>query len=669
MLIIRRGMNLYLQIFWGAVLVFLAGMVHAEQAGVRTPNVLIIVADDMGYTDIGAFGGSDIHTPNIDRLASSGIRLNNFHTLPTCAPTRSVLLTGVDNHLSGIGSQVLSDDQVGRPGYEGHLNQRVVTLAEVLARHGYRTYQSGKWHLGDEPRYGPSQRGFQESFALLPGGASHYSDARPLHPAEPTVYVRNGEVVDKLPEGFYSTRDYTNWLVQWLERDRDSQKPFFAYLAYTAPHDPLQAPSDYIAKYRGVYDAGYEVLREKRFNELKALGLIDKARTLAPWPEVVARWDSLSESERANSRRDMEVYAAMIDFMDEQIGRVLDLLERQGELDNTLILFMSDNGANGAPTKVYSTHTRSYHESFDNSLENRGANGSFISQGAGWATASTAAFSMFKFFVYEGGIRTPAIVKPVGAPIIGRNVSAFTHVRDIVPTVLAMVGISHPALENNTLAPLEGRSLLPLLYDQSARLQPLNGVGYEMHGSRAYIDGDWKAVQTPMPLGSGLWQLFDLRTDPGETRDLSRQHPEILAELRNAHSVYEQDHGIIYSPPGAIAVAHTLFKGLVLLAFAIITWQFAVGLKGRGSMGKYGQPTSVGLGISKLVLLGLTFTAWRNPALMLLMGLGGLEIALALRGERRRWRFGMALALLVVLAVIWLLSTGLGLRIFLREYS
>lgn len=669
MLIRRRGMNLYLQILWGVVLIFLAGIAHAEQAGVRPPNVLIIVADDMGYTDIGAFGGRDIHTPNIDRLASSGIRLSNFHTLPTCAPTRSVLLTGVDNHLSGIGSQVLSDHQVGQPGYEGHLNQRVVTLAEILARHGYRTYQSGKWHLGDEPRYGPSHRGFQESFALLPGGASHYSDARPLHPAEPTVYVRNGEVVDKLPEDFYSTRDYTNWLVRWLERDRDSEKPFFAYLAYTAPHDPLQAPSDYIAKYRGVYDAGYEVLREKRFNQLKALGLIDTAHTLAPWPEVVARWDSLSESERANSRRDMEVYAAMIDFMDEQIGRVLDLLERQGELDNTLILFMSDNGANGAPTKVYSTHTRSYHESFDNSLEHRGARGSFISQGAGWATASTAAFSMFKFFVYEGGIRAPAIVKPVGAPVMGRNVSAFTHVRDIAPTVLAMLGISHPAREDKTLMPLEGRSLLPLLNDPSARLQPLNGVGYELHGARAYIDEDWKAVQTPMPLGSGLWQLFNLRTDPGETRDLSREHPDVLAELQNAHAVYERDHGIIYSPPGSIALADTLFKGLVLLAFVIITCQFAVGLRGRGSMGRYGYIALAGLGISKIVLLGLIFTTWRNPALMFLMGLGGMELAFAFRGERRGCRFGMALALLGGLVAIWLLSSGLGLRIFLREYS
>lgn len=667
MLIARRCVTPYLLIFW-VNLAFPALYAHAEEAKLKLPNVLVIVADDMGYTDIGAFGGKDIQTPNIDRLASSGVRLSNFHTLPTCAPTRSVLLTGVDNHVSGIGSQVLTQDQIGQPGYEGHLNDRVVTLAEILAQHGYRTYHSGKWHLGGESRYGPSQRGFQDSFALLPGGASHYADARPLHPAEPTLYVHNGEVVDKLPEDFYSTRDYTNWLMQWLERDRDSKKPFFAYLAYTAPHDPLQAPPDYIAKYQGVYDEGYEALREKRFNQLQVLGLIDKQHKLAPWPEVIARWDSLSESERTNSRRDMEVYAAMIDFMDEQIGRVLDLLERQGELDNTLVLFMSDNGANGAPAKVYSTHTRSYHDTFDNSLQNRGASGSFISQGAGWATASTAAFSMFKFFTYEGGIRTPAIVKSVGGDGTGKIVSTFTHVRDVVPTVLDLLDIEHPSRQNLVLAPLEGRSLLPLLGASPDELQPMKGVGYEVHGSRAYIDGDWKAMLTPMPLGSGLWQLFDLRSDPGETRDLAGQYPERLETLREAHAAYEQDHGVIYSPPGAIGVTLALFKGLVLFAFLLVVWQLILGLKDwrRGSRESFIAYCL--LVLSKLMLLGLAFSEWRNPALMSLMCLVVFELAMAFRRVGRGWRLGLAIALLLALLVLWLLGAELGLRVFLQEY-
>lgn len=667
MFIARSRVTPYLLVFCTA-LASLVNVAHAAEGGAKPPNVLIIVADDMGYTDIGAFGGSDIHTPNIDRLASSGVRLSNFHTLPTCAPARSVLLTGVDNHVSGIGSQVISGDQVGQPGYEGHLNERVVTLAEILAQHGYRTYHAGKWHLGDEPRYGPSQRGFQESFALMPGGASHYADARPLHPAEPTLYAHDGKVVDKLPDDFYSTRDYTNWLVQWLERDRGSDKPFFAYLAYTAPHDPLQAPADYIAKYRGVYDAGYEALRQKRFSQLQALGLIGKEQTLAAWPDVIARWDSLSDSERANSRRDMEVYAAMIDFMDEQIGRVLDLLERQGELGNTLVLFMSDNGANGAPAKVYSTHTQRYHDTFDNSLQNRGARGSFISQGAGWATASTAAFNLFKFFVYEGGIRTPAIVKPVGEPGTGQIISTFTHIRDVVPTVLALVGIEHPAQRNLALAAPEGRSWLPLLRGRPDEMQPLKDVGYEVHGSRAYIDGDWKAVLTPMPLGSGMWQLFDLRTDPGETRDLAGQYPERLQALRKDQAAYEQAHGVIYSPPGGIGVAIALFKGLVLFAFVLVGGQSLVALKGRRS-GRASLMASGVYVLSKFVLLGLVFTAWRNPALLALMCMSVLDMAMAFRSPRRGWRFGLALVLLLVLAVLWLMGTDLGLKMFLREYA
>lgn len=667
MFIARSRVTPYLLVLCTA-LASLVNVSYAAEGGAKPPNVLIIVADDMGYTDIGAFGGSDIHTPNIDRLASSGVRLSNFHTLPTCAPARSVLLTGVDNHVSGIGSQVISGDQVGQPGYEGHLNERVVTLAEILAQHGYRTYHAGKWHLGDEPRYGPSQRGFQESFALMPGGASHYADARPLHPAEPTLYVHDGKVVDTLPDDFYSTRDYTNWLVQWLERDRGSDKPFFAYLAYTAPHDPLQAPADYIAKYRGVYDDGYEALRQKRFSQLQALGLIDKEQTLAAWPDVIARWDSLSDGERANSRRDMEVYAAMIDFMDEQIGRVLDLLERQGELGNTLVLFMSDNGANGAPAKVYSTHTQRYHDTFDNSLQNRGARGSFISQGAGWATASTAAFNLFKFFVYEGGIRTPAIVKPVGEPGTGQIISTFTHIRDVVPTVLALVGIEHPAQRNLALAAPEGRSWLPLLRGRPDEMQPLKDVGYEVHGSRAYIDGDWKAVLTPMPLGSGMWQLFDLRTDPGETRDLAGQYPERLEALRKDQAAYEQAHGVIYSPPGGIGVAIVLFKGLVLFAFVLVAGQSLVALKGRRS-GRASLMASGFYVLSKLVLLGLVFTAWRNPALLALMCMSVPDMAMAFRSPRRGWRLGLALVLLLVLTVLWLMGTDLGLKMFLREYA
>ncbi len=351
-----------------------AGQAENSHAQGERPNILLIVADDLGYTDIGAFGG-EIDTPNLDRLAVEGMRLSNFHVLPTCAPTRAVLLTGVDNHRAGIGSQVITAEQKGKPGYEGYLNSRVATLPEVLGAAGYRTYHTGKWHLGVEKSHGPHARGFDETFTLLAGGASHFADASPLRPGGEARYLRNGKLVESLPGNFYSSQHYTDLLLAWMERDRNSERPFFAYLAYTAPHDPLHAPPAYIEKYRGRYDRGWEELRRERFNRVQEKGLIPAHHQLPPWPSVVKRWDSLSELEQANSARDMEVYAAMVDYMDEQIGRVYQWLEANGELDNTLIFFLSDNGANGFPSRLYPGHDDEYHARFDNSLENRGASG------------------------------------------------------------------------------------------------------------------------------------------------------------------------------------------------------------------------------------------------------------------------------------------------------
>ena len=243
---------------------------NSDPRGER-PNILLIVADDLGYTDIGAFGG-EIDTPNLDRLAAEGLRLSNFHVLPTCAPTRAVLLTGVDNHRAGIGSQAITAEQEGKPGYEGYLNSSVATLPEVLGAAGYRTYHTGKWHLGHEESHGPHARGFDETFTLLAGGASHFADAAPLRPGSVATYLRNGRRAESLPDDFYSSRHYTDLLLEWMERDKNSERPFFAYLAYTAPHDPLHAPPAYIEKYQGRYDRGWEVLRRERFERLQERG-------------------------------------------------------------------------------------------------------------------------------------------------------------------------------------------------------------------------------------------------------------------------------------------------------------------------------------------------------------------------------------------------------------
>jgi len=286
------------------------------------PNVLLIVADDMGFSDIGPFGG-EIATPTLDSLAQEGLRLSNFHVLASCSPSRSVLLSGMDNHRAGLGtmSEMMSGDTKGKPGYEGHLNHRVAALPEVLKANGYRTYMVGKWHLGEDETTVPHARGFDETFVLVDGGGSHWADKKWVTPTVPMSYSRNGKEVGTLPDDFYSSKNYTDAMTDWLKRDQGNDQPFFAYVAFTAPHDPLQAPQEFIDKYKGVYDGGWDKLRGKRLQRLKELGIIEKNAKPFPRLPIVEAWDELPAEERAMAARDMEVYAAMVDYMDGQINR------------------------------------------------------------------------------------------------------------------------------------------------------------------------------------------------------------------------------------------------------------------------------------------------------------------------------------------------------------
>jgi arylsulfatase len=514
-------------------IVSFVGCENSEKSGTDKyrPNILLIVADDLGYSDIGPFGG-EIKTPTLDKLAGQGLMLTKFHVLPTCSPTRSVLISGTDNHIAGLGSmgEIVSEKQKGQPGYEGYLNDRVAHLPRILKNGGYRTYMSGKWHLGHEKEHRPYTRGFEETFALLPGGGSHFADKSPLSPPQTMVYSRNGKVVERLPEDFYSSRNYTDYLLEWLDRDKNQDRPFFAYLSYAAPHDPLHAPKEYIDKYKGQYDDGYNKLREERLKSLKKLGIFDENASMFPWAGVPA-WYQLSESQKAESARDMEVYAAMIDYMDAQISRVFDWLDNNEQMDNTLIIFFSDNGANGAVPTAYPGQTQEFLNSFDNSFENRGMIGSFIEQGPGWAAASMSPRRLFKAFTTEGGMS-----------------HEFAHVSDIMPTLLDLADIDHPSSANTEVPGMMGKSLLPLLYGQAAEIHPNEGIGYELHGLCAYIKGDWKILKLPKPFGTGDWELFNLRHDPAEGHDLSAENPEKLSELVSAWEEYSQNVGVVYDP-------------------------------------------------------------------------------------------------------------------------
>ncbi len=513
------------------------------------PNILLIVADDLGYSDIGSFGG-EINTPTLDTLANEGLRFTNFHVLPSCSPTRSVLMSGMDNHQAGLGTmgEIKTPEMEGHPGYAGHLNFEVAALPEVLKANGYHTYMSGKWHLGHEEETSPHARGFEETFILAPGGGSHYNDRKPLSPPQIMIYRRNGEEVKSLPDDFYSTKYYTDILLKWIKEDHKDGRPFFAYLSYTAPHDPLHAPKKYIEKYKGKYDEGWDALRQKRLQGLKDLGIIHKDAKSFPRLPSVKAWDKMSAEERAEAARDMEVYAAMVDYMDEQIKRVFDYLKEIGEYDNTMIIFFSDNGANGHPKTVYPGQTEEYLNSFDNSLENRGLKNSFIEPGPGWSQVSMAPSRMFKAFTSEGGIKTPMLVKLTGKRAnAGTMNHSFFHVRDIMPTLLDFIGVTHSEqFSGRKVKPMQGKSILDLL--EGKVVTPYAGasqVGYELFGLKAYFTGDWKILWMPKPFGPGKWELFNLKEDPAELNDLSKQHPGKLKKMIALWEQYKKDNNVL----------------------------------------------------------------------------------------------------------------------------
>jgi arylsulfatase len=527
---------------------FLLALITSSGAQSMPPNVLLIVADDMGYSDIAPFGG-EIATPTLDALAKEGVQLTNFHVLASCSPSRSVLLSGMDNHRAGLGTmnERMPEGVRGKPGYEGHLNHRVAALPEVLKANGYRTYMVGKWHLGEDEKTIPHARGFDDTFVLVGGGGSHWADSKWITPTIPMSYSRNGKELKSLPEDFYSTKNYTDALIEWIKRDDGSDQPFFAYLSYTAPHDPLAAPREFIEKYKGVYDGGWDVLREKRLQRLKELGIVEKDAKAFPRLPTVKAWEALPEEERVTAARDMEVYAAMIDYMDGQIKRVIEQLNANGQYENTLIIFFSDNGANGASPMNYPGQTEEYIRTFDNRLENRGLQNSLIDMGPGWAQASMTPSRLFKGFSAEGGIRSPLLVKlPGKAGNSGSVNQSFLHIRDIMPTILDAAGIAQPKNEfaGRSVQPIQGTSVLPMLEGERPEMGPgVSDVGYELFGR-------WKVLWMPEPNGKGEWELFDLTQDPGELNDLSKKHPQKLEELVVRWEKYREENGVLDLSPG-----------------------------------------------------------------------------------------------------------------------
>jgi arylsulfatase A-like enzyme len=528
------------------------------------PNILLIIADDMGYSDIGCFGG-EIKTPNLDALAQRGLRATSFYVGPTCSPTRSMLLSGTDNHVAGLGNmaEFLGPKQKGKPGYEGHLNNRVVSLATVLRDAGYHTYMAGKWHMGEEPGSWPAARGFERDFSLMQGGGSNWSDMLYPNPAHPHLtFTLNGKALEKLPDNHFSSEAYANFIMKSVDENKDDGKPFFAYLSFQAVHSPFAVPDDWLNKYQGQYDQGYDALRASRLARMKEMGIVGKS--VQPFPRLpnIPAWDSLTPEQQKLSARRMEIYAAMLANMDYHIGRVLDHLKEAGKLDNTLVIFFSDNGAESIELtslieSVFSPEAKKWFlEHFDPRPENWGRKGSVVDYGPAWAQAGSVPFRMFKGYVSEGGIRAPLIIAGPGVTHAGDINASLLHVMDIAPTLYELAGAEHPSRKRgSTLAPLQGKSLVPLLTGRSdASRGGSDWIGWELFGNRAVRQGDWKILYLLKAAGgSGDWQLFNLRDDPAELHDLSKTHPEKRQALLALWDAYVKANGVILTGDGLFA--------------------------------------------------------------------------------------------------------------------
>ncbi len=520
-----------------AALVALAPVVAASAESARPaqrPNILLVVADDLGYTDIGPYG-AEIDTPNLDALAREGVTFTRFYTSPLCSPTRAMLMSGTDSHLAGLAKMAehLQPEDRGKPGYEGYLNNRVAPLPELLRDAGYHTYMVGKWHLGTEVDLTPKARGFERAFSLLTGSSSHFDEMAGPRAAHPrALFAEDGRRLSGLPATFYSTEYFTDRLLEYIDANIDDGRPFFGYLSYTAPHWPLQVPEEHLAKYRGKYDAGYEKLRAERFARLKALGLLPKSATLPPLPKHVPTWDSLPAEEKARQARAMEIYAAMVHNMDAHLGRVLAYLRRRGVYENTFVFFMSDNGADGQSSAF--APIADWAATFDNRPENMGRRGSYVLYEAGWAHAAEAPFRLYKWFTSEGGIRTPAIAAYSHATARGATHHGVVSVLDVLPTFLDLAGARHPGTHyrGREINPPRGRSILPLLADPARSIRASDDVfATEILGRRALVKGDWKILWLDEPFGTAAWQLYNLATDPGEQNDLAAREPARLAAL------------------------------------------------------------------------------------------------------------------------------------------
>lgn len=527
-----------------AIAFFGTGLAAEAQLEDTRPNIVLILVDDAALMDFGIYGG-EARTPNIDALAARGAMFRRHYSSPLCSPSRAMLLTGMDNHMTGIATipEVLPKEHVGQPGYTMHLEPGVLTLADRLKTAGYRTLMSGKWHLGSGAGDLPNAHGFDRSLALDASGADNWSPKPYMPYYQKAPWYEDGAPAE-LPDSFYSSTMIVDHMIDYLD-EGDQDQPFFAYVAFQAIHIPVQAPPQLTSGYDGIYDQGWNALRIARWQKAKEIGLIPESAPLADMPEEMRAWNDLSPDEQALYAARMQVNAAMMEAMDIEIGRLMEHLEQTGQYENTVFVVTSDNGpepSRGDEDIRLSIWMKMH--GYHIGIDGIGEQGSWGFIGPEWAIAAASPNNMFKFLGSEGGLRVPLVMAGPGVPE-GETVDARTVVTDIAPTLLKYARIEAP---DNMMT---GRSLGPILSGAQATVyQPDDVIGMEVSGNSAILKGRWKITRNQKPHGDGQWRLYDIEQDPGETKDLSEDEPDVFADMLDEYQAYSKRVGVLEVPEG-----------------------------------------------------------------------------------------------------------------------
>ena len=540
----------------------------------KRPNILVVLFDDVGFMDFGAYG-SDSRTPTIDGLARRGTMLSRYYTSPFCGPSRAMLMTGMDNHQTGMGTLVetLSPEMEGKPGYAMVWQREQATIASLLRAAGYQTFVTGKWGIGETGANLPNAFGFDRSYVMDATGGSNY-DTKPYLPGYHAVdWFEDGKPIT-LPKDFYSSRNLVDKMIGYIDQG-DAAKPFFAFLSLQAVHIPVQAPASFINAYDGVFDKGWDAMRAERHQRAIKLGLVPATTKLAPPTSTHRPWGSLSAEEQALAAREMQVNAGMMTAADFHIGRLLDHLAKAGKLDNTIVVITSDNGAESARTNLPGLANLALDgikliEGFDTSPENLGQPGSLTAIGPEWAAVSSAPFNLYKFYASEGGLRVPMVVAGPGIAPQGLA-KAPMHVTDLAPTLLDAADVEYDP------AQFYGRSALGMLSGKAdATYGPEDSFAFEVSGNAALYRGQWKIARNFPPGGDAEWRLHDLSVDPGETTDLSAANPELFKSMKAEYQAYVQKVGVVELGPDDTAIKQLTNK-LVTKALGKY-WPYLAGL-------------------------------------------------------------------------------------------